>query len=43
MVLFIIPMKHNQLLVAMRGVVEGVKVQREVPRRLGKRLNEMVD
>ena len=36
-------MKHNQVLVAIRGVVEGVEIEREMPRRLVERLDEEVD
>ncbi len=36
-------MEHDQLLLAMGGIVEGVDVQREMARRLVKRLDEQVD
>ena len=35
-------MKHDQLLIAVRGVVEGIEVERDVPRRFIERLDEQV-
>ena len=43
LILIIVSMKHDQLLLAMRGVVEGVDVEREMAWRLIERLDEQVD
>ena len=43
LILFIVSVKHDQLLIAVRGIVEGVEIEREMPRRLIERLDELVD
>src|SRR5512135_247012 len=43
LILIIVSMEHDQLLAAMRGVVEGVEVEREMPRWPVERLDEEVD
>ncbi len=43
LILLIVSVKHDQLLIAMRGIVEGIEIESDVARRSLKRLNEQVD